>query len=235
MPYPGSVDVLTLTVDPFGGDTAATVALQAPDGTSSAPTATTADGGHTWSATVVYTQVGRWAATWTVTGTGAGVTQQVVQVSRLASGTAGVVWRPEPWQVAAYVPRRTLVAASDGYGNALHTFTSSTHPPLEQVNLLITDACAWVLVKTGPVDGSLVDMATATAAVWAAAQIEAGYPDNRDDLSNAQVLQARAESMRADLAAANEAITGTDPEDPTAHLLPEFAFPAPVPWGDDYL
>jgi hypothetical protein len=144
-----------------------------------------------------------------------------------------VAWRPDRWRVANYVPGRTLVAAVDGYGNALNTFDDTTHPTGTQVDGLITDACAWVAVKTGVVDPSLYDMASATAAVYAASAVERGYPDANSDTNTAGQLWQQAQSMRADLAAANAALTGEEPADPTSHLVPVYGFPLPVAWGDD--
>lgn len=72
----------TLTVSPFSGTTAATLAVSKPDGTTvdPAPEASTADSGATWTATVTYDEAGWWLLTWTVTGTGAGVEHQRVYV-----------------------------------------------------------------------------------------------------------------------------------------------------------
>ena len=225
MPFPGSTDILSLTVTPFDGTTGATVVVNGPSAGPLSPVAVTTDGGNTWTATAVYPAAGRWVAVWTVTGTGAGITEEEIWVSQVASPAALVAWRPELWQVAAYVPRRTLVGAVDGYGQALWTFDSTTTPPSHVVQLLITDACAWVAAKVDPVTDSLGGLAASAAAVRAAGIVELTYPDNRDDLTTAETLLAQATQLRADLDEANEAATGTDPEDPTANLLPEFAFP----------
>lgn len=235
MPYPGSLDALTLEVTPYNNTTLATVVLTAPNGSTSSPTAVSSDGGHTWIANPTYTQVGKWVVAWTVTGVGAGVTYEDVWVSRPASPSAGVTWRPEPWNVAAYVPRRTLVGAVDGYGVARQTFDPDTHPPVEQVQLLITDACAWVSAAVTNVDPSLYGLATTVASLYAAWAVELGYPDNRDDLSTAEQLLARATAMRTDLDAANLAATGTDPEDPATLLPVLYGFPDPPRWGDELL
>lgn len=231
MPYPGSTDQLTLTVEPYDTDTLATLLLTAPDGTVSTPSVSSVDH-HTWTANPVYNAAGKWVARWLITGTGAGVTFEDVWVSRPASPAAAVAWRPELWQVADHIPGRTLVGAVDGYGNALATFTADTHPTDQQAQRLITAACAWVLAKTGPVDATLTDLAQTVAATWAAARIELTWPDNRDDLNTADQLYKQATDMRDDLWRANEAVTGQDPEDPQAHLFPVYSFPAPEPWGD---
>jgi hypothetical protein len=46
-------------------------------------------------------------------------------------------------------------------------------------------------------------------------------------------LDARADADLIRLKAANDAAGGGDGSD--VHLLPVYSFPAPVPWGDDYL
>jgi hypothetical protein len=234
VPLPGSVDTLTLTVDPSDATTAATVAATGPPPTSTVltPTAVTADLGHTWTAHPTWTETGRWVAAWTITGVGAGIVEQEVWVSHPLSPTAGVAWRPDLWKVADSVPGRTLVGAVDGYGNALGTFTAATHPTDQQVQRLITDGCAWVTLKVGPVHVSLYDQAAAAAALWVAARVELTWPDNRDDLATADQLYKQAVAMRDDLWRANEAATGEDPEDPEANLMPVYSFPAPEPWGD---
>lgn len=235
MPYPGSVDALTLKVDPYDGTTLATVVLTAPDGTTSTPTAVSSDGGHTWVANPIYTQAGKYVAHWTVTGAGAGVTEQELWVSRPASPASAVAWRPELWHVAAYIPRRTLVGAVSGYGEALETFTADTHPSAQAVNRLVSDACAWVGLLVTPVATPLLDQARAAAAVRAAAMVELTYPDNRDDLSTADTLLKLADAMRADLDTANVAVVGADPEDPKTLLPVLYGFPDAPLWGDELL
>jgi hypothetical protein len=235
VPYPGSVDTLTLTVDPYDVDTTVTVTVDGPDGTILTPTATSADGRHTWTVNPVYTAAGTWVATWTVAGTGAGVTVQEIVVSTPASPAAAVGWRPELWHVADYVPGRTLVGAVDGYGNALNTFTADTHPNDGTVQRLITAGCAWVATRVGTVAVDLTETARSAAAMWAAAQVERGYPDNDKEASDAAELFRQAAALRDDLHAANLAETGEDPDDPSSALLPVFAFPDAAtiaPWGD---
>jgi len=88
MPDIGDSATATLTVSPFGPTTAATLLVSRPDGTTTGPTATTADSGATWTATVSYTMAGWWLLAWTVTGTGAGVEFERVFVP--AVPTAGI-------------------------------------------------------------------------------------------------------------------------------------------------
>ncbi len=232
MTFAGGVDTITLTVDPYDGTTSATVTLTGPTGQVLTPTAVSTDTGHTWSATPTYDEAGKWVAHWAVGGTGEGTVYQDIHVSRVPAASATVVWRPELWDVAAYVPRRTLVGAVDGYGNVLDTFDATTLPKGAVVWRLISDACAWVALLAGTIDTSLIDSARACAAIRAAAMVEAGYPDNRDDLSNADVLLKQADQMRKDLAAANTALGVDDPATSDDDLLPVWSFPAPVSYAD---
>lgn len=87
MPDIGDYATATLTVDPFGGSTAATLLVSRPDGTTTSPSATTANGGATWTAVVQYTMAGQWLLKWTVTGTGQGTEYQQVFVT--ANPTVG--------------------------------------------------------------------------------------------------------------------------------------------------
>ncbi len=238
MPYPGSTDELVLELEDgfYDNTTGATVVVTGKDATgvtvTLTPTATSADGKKTWLAHPQYTAAGTWIAHWTITGTGEGQTEQTIQVSLPASPAAAVTWRPELWHVAAYVPRRTLVGAVDGYGNALDVFTNETHPTAQAVNRLISDSCAWIGGVANPVADGLGEQARAAAAIRTAGLVELTWPDNRDDISTAQALLDQANALRVDLDRANQAITGTDPEDPTANLMPVYSFPAPVAWGD---
>lgn len=68
----GDIAVFTLKVAPFDGTTVATVAVRAPDGTTSAATPTSSGGGATWTVQVPLTAAGTWYVGWTVTGTGTG-------------------------------------------------------------------------------------------------------------------------------------------------------------------
>jgi len=78
----GDVDIPQLTVTPYDGTTAATLAVLAPDGTTTHPATTTADGGHTWTGvSVILNQAGWWVYLWTVSGTGAGAEPQQVYVA----------------------------------------------------------------------------------------------------------------------------------------------------------
>lgn len=227
MLYPGSVAGATLELDLYDATTAAAVAVHDPAGATILPSATTGDGGRTWTTTpVVYTTAGWWVWVWTVTGTGARLVPQPVYVAT-SPQAGGPLWTPTREQVADYVPGRTLSRDLTG---ARRTFDTVTDPTGEQVDRLIGDAVAWVQVRVGADPGVAADLcqfAASVAAVYTAAMVERGYPTRTDDVSTAQALWAQATAMRDDLARANEALTGVDPDDPGAGLLPIGSFPPP--------
>lgn len=232
MAFVGGSDTPQLTVDTFDGTTAVTLTITGPDDEVLTPTPVSTDGGNTWYATPIYPAAGRWVAKWEVTGAGANIAYQDLFVSRVPTAAALVGWRPELWGVAAYVPRRTLVGAIDGSGAPRRTFDSDTLPTGSEVQILITDACAWVGLLAGTVDTTLTEAASACAALRAAAMVELGYPDNRDDLSNAKELLAEAVQMRKDLAAANTALGVDDPATTDDDLLPVWSFPSAPSYAD---
>ncbi|MBK3631564.1 hypothetical protein JHN52_01030 [Streptomyces sp. MBT97] len=81
MPDVGDSATARLTVAAGDNTTSAVLLVTRPDGTTVLPTATTSDGGATWTAPVLYTLAGVWQLTWTVTGAGAGVTPEAVSVA----------------------------------------------------------------------------------------------------------------------------------------------------------
>lgn len=83
MPDAGDTQTATLTVSPADTSTQATLSVRAPDGTTSAPTATPTSDRGTWTADVPYPVAGLYVLTWTVLGTGAGVQQYTVSVAPL--------------------------------------------------------------------------------------------------------------------------------------------------------
>ena len=140
-------------------------------------------------------------------------------------------WTPSLERVAAYVPRRALVGSVDGYGTARRTFDSTTTPHMDDVLALIEDACAWVLDRTGALHVTLYDSGRGLAARRAAAFVELGYPDNRDDITVAEQLLRSLELDLAALADANTALTGDDPTIPGVDdvaVMPYWSFP-PAP------
>jgi hypothetical protein len=138
-------------------------------------------------------------------------------------------WAPTVDKVANYVPGRTLAVPP---GAPTGTFTTGTTPTAVQVTALIADGCEWVTVVTGGVDSTLEGMAAATAAVYAACQVERGFPDRNADVNTAEQLWQQAQSMRADLDAANKALTGTDATDPSGAVSFVYGFPAAPSWAD---
>ncbi len=240
--FPGSFSTPRLVVKPYDGSTAATVEVYGPDGLLVASPAAASigvdpdTGGQIWEAAAYeHTAAGVWRESWDVAGTGSGVQHRRIYVSP-TPGTQEPSWRPDPWKPADYVPGRTLVPVDNGGNLAVNSFDDTTRPNGQQVERLTTDACAWVQLATGPVVAeSLHEAASAAAAIWVASAIEDSFPDNDASATRAAALLKRAESMLKQLQAANEAITGTDPVDPGAGLLPRWSFPAPVPWGDRYL
>lgn len=140
-------------------------------------------------------------------------------------------WAPTREQVAAYVPRRTLVGTTDGYGAAAGTWDTTTYPTGVQVDSLISDACNWVLLATGALDATLEASAAVVAAKYASAYVELGYPDNREDLSDVKWLLDAATADRKALAAANIALTSQDPSTDTDDVLPVFSFDCPTDYS----
>lgn len=143
-------------------------------------------------------------------------------------------WTPALWDVADRLPGRTLVVGVDGSNVEVATFSAATRPTDTQVARLVAAAVAWVTVRCGVLDPSLYEMGTATAATYTAGCVERGYPDrqhtNRDDaITTATDLFKQAADMREDLHAANEALTGQDPEDVGPfEIVPVYSFPAGV-------
>jgi hypothetical protein len=228
----GDVEIVWLDVEPGDETTTGTLTVHPPDGdpyevpvTAGTPT----DGVVRLTADpITYDRPNRWVLHWQVSGTGQSA--EDVEVYVVASPLAGgPVWTPGRTRVANYVPHRTL--ARDTETHEL-TFNSQTLPDGVQVDRLIADAVAWITGRLGDIAEALHDDAAVCAAIWAAAAVERGYPAEQDEqsLQRARDLQALAERMRDDLAVANQ-----NPTDPGAILMPVYAFPAPVDWGDALL
>jgi len=234
----GDVEVPWLDVTPADATTAATLVATRPDD-STIPIATGAPGAvdgkrrFTAAEAITYNQPGWWVLTWTVTGTGASSeTQRKLVVASPVAG--GPTWTPGRSRVANYVPARTQVHGQSG---VVLTFDSTTRPTGIQVDRLIADGVSWVVSRCGTIHSSLTDLASAVAAVYAAAMVEQGFPEREavtreNAIDTAAQLWRQARQMLDDLSAANTAATGTSPTDPNSALLPRFSFPDPVPWGD---
>jgi hypothetical protein len=150
-------------------------------------------------------------------------------------------WAPTLDEVAAYCTARTLVPQSHGSNLEKPAFDSTTRPTADLVTLLIADAVAWVLLKTGDLDTTLNDAARSVSCQRTAGLIELRFPErqsaNRDDaITTAKELLKQADQMRTDLTARNESVTGEDPDDPGGVFgtLPVWSFPRPpadcAPW-----
>ncbi|MFI0530316.1 hypothetical protein ACH3XX_09730 [Streptomyces scabiei] len=93
MPDVGDLVTARLSVDPFDVTTAATLLVTRPDATTVSPVVTGSDGGATWTAPITYTMAGIWRLSWTVTGTGAGVENELVSVAPIpGAGLTGRVY-----------------------------------------------------------------------------------------------------------------------------------------------
>lgn len=233
----GDVEQPFLDVEPGDETTTATLTVYRPEGdpldVDVTPGTPSAGKVRLTANPVTYTVPAKWVLHWDVDGTGAGVRD--VEVYVVPSATAGgPLWTPGRSRVANYVPARTLSASvADTHE---FTFSSTTRPTGVAVDRLIADGVAWVTTRTGEVHTSLGESASVCAAVFAAAAVERGYPEKDQpdaSLRRAADLQALAERMLADLVAANNAVGGTNPNDPGANLMPVYSFPKPVPWGDE--
>lgn len=219
--------------NPGDGTTAATCTVTAPSGTVIPLAASSPDGGETWvAAGYSVTSPGRWIETWTVTGRGADVLYTVVLV-HAAPTAGGQTWIPTREQVAAYVPKRTHVGSTTGYGSTLNTFTDDTRPSKTAVDSLISQAAQWIELLAGPITTvTVVDGARTAAAMRVAGWIEMQW-GTAEDQAHGKLLLGEAEKLRKDVAAGNVAETGTDPVAAPA-VLPVWSFPAApadcVPW-----
>ncbi|MFB6392630.1 hypothetical protein [Polymorphospora lycopeni] len=235
-------------VQPADETTVVTLSVLKPDGSSEAVPLTaeplepaedgTGEQQQRWTATdpVLYDQPARWLLRWTISGEGADYDVQTVYVvpNPLANGPT---WLPGRSRVANYVPARTLQRDSNTHQL---TFDSTTVPTGAMVDRLIADGAARIASRTGPIHSSLHDAASVVVALWAAAAVERGWPDDQQTeltLQRANDLLRLADTQLDELVAANDAANGGNPVDPgqANALLPRWSFPPPVPWGDSYL
>lgn len=231
----GDVEVPQLEVQPGDGTTFATLTVTAPDGTETEPSvvAGTPSGGVVTltAEAVTYDQAGWWVLHWEVTGTGASA--EDVRVFVVESPVAGgPTWTPGRSRVANYVPLRTLPRDIETHQS---TFDSTTMPSGVVVDRLIADAVSTIQARTGDIADSLFDAASVVAAKLAACAVERGFPAQQTEqsLQRARDICQDAAKSLDDLVRANQ-----QPDDPGAggtNLLPLYAFPAPVPWGDELI
>ncbi|MCG7203957.1 hypothetical protein [Streptomyces arenae] len=146
-----------LTVAPHDGTTAATLLVTGPDGATSTPTATSTDGGATWTAPVYYAEAGLWRLSWTVTGTGASVEHEVVSVAPAPALMADVRSYATTTQLANFLKaappldavdlleRATRLLDSDFLLSAVYDVDSNGMPTDPVVAAAFTEAvCAQV-------------------------------------------------------------------------------------------
>lgn len=141
-------------------------------------------------------------------------------------------WQPLLEQVADHIPTRTRPSDPPGTDTLLGTFTSITTPTDEQATRQIKYACTEVL---GAVGGTipatptfLYGLASEAAALRAAADIELAYPDRQADVSVYELLNQRAkDALQRLIDAINDQGSG-----PEGSLLPQWAMPEPVWYGD---
>jgi hypothetical protein len=140
-------------------------------------------------------------------------------------------WAPTLADVARHIPTRTRDAKTPGSDELLGTFTESTTPTGEQAQGFVDDAVRWVTSECGdlpanfpPTDELMV--AARTAAEWrAAADIELGYPLNRDpDIQLYRTLDLRTKDALSTVrsAMAGEGVGQVD-------LVPSWHFPPVLP------
>jgi len=235
----GDVIATVLTVNPFDGTTAATVAVTKPDGTAQSlltgPTGS--GGGQTWTATFLADLAGGgdYVAVWTVTNTGRGVQAKVYPVRPLpAASDWRPAWSPFLSEVGDHIPTRTLDQSAPGLELFLGTFTGLTSPTDEQAQRHLDSAVSSVMAAAGSLvaDQTVFRLARLVASLRAAAAIERAYPLSDRSLETAAALDARADAELRGLGAANSAAgAGASAATPS----PSWQAPAAVAWGDDLL
>ncbi len=219
------------------GTTVVAVAVTAPDGTAQTVVGPTGPVNvDEYMAQWTATMAGDYVATWSVTGTGAGVQSKVfvVRAAPLASDDRPV-WAPYLSDVADHVPYLTVDTTTPGDATFLRTFSGYTSPTDSQAARITDQAVVSVMAAVGTVNDSLHGMARLVASLRAAAAILRAYPRDPNDPNDralAQDLDRRADAELAVLKAANEA--AGEAQVPAA-LAPVWSFPQSVSWGDAYL
>ena len=168
---------------------------------------------------------GRHVARWTTEGPD-GVDETSFDVA--AQWSEG--WRPTLVDVAGHIPTRTRDLSNPGNDVLLNTFTATTTPTPAQAQPVIDAAVSTVKSMVAAIPPAIEALARDAAAWRAAADIELAYPQRDADIRVYQQLNDRADRALKTLVAASDA-AGTS----TEATLPQWAMPAPVPWGDDNL
>ena len=231
----GDLVPLKLIVPDGDFATHVTVAYTTPSGTGGAvsPDPTTSDGGVTWTAQQQVTLNGEWTFTWTIVGTGEGVTTYTIWVD----STPPVPWTPSLRDVADYVPTRTIPVDSP-VETPLMTFDQSTIPSGEQVYRQIAAATRWVNARILNIPTQYYAAAQDVAALRAAALVELSFPQNDNNVSVTEALMTQANDALKMLIAAIGRVTD-DPIDypvpigsfPPATTLEDFPYSKTSDWG----
>jgi hypothetical protein len=152
-------------------------------------------------------------------------------------------WAPATNAVASRTPNRAVKQTGSPTAPELD-FTSETTPTLNQVTVLIGEACTWLLGRTGPLDSSLESRATDIAANRAAGLVQLAYPiaDATYDYAGAPTGSAPgggaadrwlklADDEIVALVSANEKITATPPPNGPGELS-YWSYPDPQNWWE---
>jgi hypothetical protein len=146
---------------------------------------------------------------------------------------AGEAWAPSLSDVGRHIPTRTRDKTAPGTDTQLGTFNAHTTPTDAQAQQYIDDAVAGLIATVGEPPTTVAESPEIQTAMRtfveyrAAADIEIAYPNRQADLVTYDRLNARAVDALATVKLVL-AQAGTGLVD----VVPSWAFPAPVPWGD---
>jgi hypothetical protein len=220
--------VLTLEVTP-DVSTVVNVQIIAPDGSTASGTVT----GPTvrnYATAFTVMMPGDYVVVWTVTGTGAGITPQVINVNRLPIAEGRPDWSPFLSDVADHVPTRTVDMTVPGSDLLLMTFNANTQPNGDSVQRIIDGAVSGILSIVPTIVTGNHHLAKSAASWRAAADVELAYPERNANVNVYEQLNSRAQLELERLIQAAETGGGG-----AVATFPVWSFPPPVPWGDDYL
>lgn len=148
-------------------------------------------------------------------------------------------WAPTLFDVADYVPHRTLTRAESSTTAGEDTyqlgFSETTRPTSDAVSRLLVKAVASVTVRLVPFHPSSEAAAATVACMWAAAWIERGWPEDDFALQRANDLEKRADTLMSALVESNTLAnndTNADGEDDRLEVAPVWSFPEPDPRYD---
>lgn len=192
-----------------------------PDATTATPTVSHPGTGSYYS-DVALDQAGTWLWRWTVD------TPDTADEGALLVGAQAYYppWLPTLDQIAAHVPLRTIELGTVS-GAPVGTFTALTMPNSTQVEQYAVEATGTIMGLLGTLDASLYDMASAVAAMWAAAQVELAQPAEQYDSRRYEMLSATYLASLKSLQDRSDEIGLTG-----ASVDGAYSFPDPVTWGD---